>query len=970
MKQLPEGAYNFSETEARILKFWLEHGFYKPEYDPKTNTIQSTEELKAEIKQNPENAFSIILPPPNAYGRPHIGNISGYAYQDAMGRYARQQGKRTLLLPGKDHAGLEGEGVYIREVLEKEGVDKFSLGRDEFYKRMWDFNQENMVLALKDEQTIGLSADFDRNLFTLDPEIVNTVLSTFVDMYKGKLIYRGTRIINWDPKARSTIADNQCDRKEKEGEMWYLRYQIVQENTHDVSRETLSNKGDQSAQNTEYILVATARPETIWADTAVAVNPEDPRYKHLIGKKVIIPTTNREIPIITSPRVLTDFGTGCLKITPAHAQDDFTIMQEWNAQNPDKQIQAINVIGKDLKLVGPVPEQYKSRKYNQITEELATQLTELGLLEKREKIMQNKLVSERTGATVEPMISSQWFVDVESFKKPVIDMVKSGKVKIHPQNMEDKFFYWMENLRDWAISRSLWWGYRLPVWYAGEVEERINDLGNVQEFIKLPPKTELPPGVAIRKAKPEDAEAMYEIDVAGWMQNFIDEQRGITAEVLKNKYGRVSGDKQKIEEFAKTLSDPEYAFFVAEADGKVIGWADVEQINSDRIHWLNVYVDQNWQSKGVGAALMRHAIKNYSHLEIHIATPKKANMKDFYTKFGFIEYPVEGRKEGGLFMIQMKREAGLGLEEWSKLDYSNPEHVLVQPEAPAPHWIQSEDVLDTWFSSGQWPYATLKAFDLMDTFYPTSVMETGYDILENWVSRMMMFSWFTQGKEPFKDVYLHGMVLGSDGQKMSKSRKNLIPLDDAQNQYGVDALRMVYFYQNKAGASYSLSHEKLKTFRNFNNKIWNAAKFVLNNTLELSSEEISKLSQTKNFGQFNDLIESLGLQFAESDKQFANILEEQEKQFHDHFQNFRFGLLTESLYQTFWHNFCDEYIEQAKPLLAVEQSKKTSQYLLLYALRSYLKMVHPFIPHLSEEIWQHIRVEENDAKSLMYEVWN
>jgi len=958
MKQLPEGAYNYTETEARILKFWLGSGFYKPEYNPKTETVQTT----GEMKTDPREAFSIILPPPNAYGRPHIGNISGYAYQDAMGRYARAQGKKVLLLPGKDHAGLEGEGVYIREVLEKEGIDKFSLGRDEFYKRIWDFNQQNMALALKDEQTIGLSADYDRNLFTLDPCIVNTVLSTFVDMYAKKMIYRGTRIINWDPKARSTIADNQCERKEKEGEMWYIRYEIAAENIDDTSFEALSSKDDQA---TDYILVATARAETIWADTAVAVNPEDPRYIHLIGKKVIIPGTNTQVPIITSPRVLMDFGTGCLKITPAHSLDDFTIMNEWNAANPDKQIGYINVIGKDLKLVGPVPEKYKGRKYTQIGEELAAELTELGLLEKREKIMQNRLVSERTGAVVEPLISSQWFVDVESFKNPVMSMVKSGAVKIHPSNMEDKFFYWMENLRDWAISRSLWWGYRLPVWYTGEIKEMINDRGQVQEFINLHQKNTLPSGVKIRKALPADVEAIYEIDVAGWMQNFIDEERGITAEIIETRYGRRTGDKQKIQEYAALLSDSNYAFFVAEIGNQVIGWVDVEELNTDKIHWINIYIAREWQNKGVGTALINHALEQFDDLEIRLSSPKKANLADYYAKFGFVEYPVEGRKEGGLFTIEMKRQTGTGAAKWQPLDYKNDMHVRIQAESPGAGWLQSEDVLDTWFSSGQWPYATLKVFGLMDTFYPTDVMETGFDILENWVSRMMMFSWFNEGKEPFKNIYLHGMVLGTDGQKMSKSRKNLIPLDDAQNQYGIDALRLVYFYQNKAGASYSLSHEKLKTFRNFNNKIWNAAKFVINNTIDLNTE---KLNAVKNFGQFEEFTAGLGLEFNEIDQNFLTVLKEQEREYHEHFKNFRFGLLTEGLYQTFWHGLCDNYIEKSKALLADGKTKTATQYVLIYALRSYLKMLHPFIPHLTEEIWQYIK-NEGEAKSLMYQAW-
>lgn len=954
MKQLPEGAYNFTQTEAEILKFWLEGSFYKPEYNPGSNVVQSVEEMKAD----PRQAFSIILPPPNAYGRPHLGNISGYAYQDAMGRYARQQGKKVLLLPGKDHAGLEGEGVFIRDVLEKEGSDKFALGREEFYKRIWEFNQQNMALALKDEKNIGLSADFDRNLFTLDPRIVETVLTTFVDMYKKNMIYRGTRIINWDPKARSTIADNQCERKEKEGEMWYLRYKIVQENTDEVSPETLSNTGDQ-----DYIVVATARPETIWADVAVAVNPEDERYKHLIGRHVLIPGTECPIPVISSHRVLTDFGTGCLKITPAHALDDFTIMQEWNAANPDKQIGYINVISKDLTLVGPVPEKYKGRKYKQIKEELAVDLTSLGLLEKREKIMQNALVSERTGAVVEPMISSQWFVAVEQFKQPVMEMVRSGKVRIHPDNMEAKFHYWMENLRDWAISRSLWWGYRLPVWYAGPIEERIDDNGQVQLMINLSATNPSNASVKIIPATPEDATPIFNIGVDGWHDNFVNESVGITLEKLENEFGKRHNNLSEIEKVSQSIAEGSTRYWVAKNDSsEVVGWVCVENADNEDTKWLDIYVARAYRSQGVGSQLMNKVLSELGHIQLDLAVPENSHAYRFYEKYGFKEYSRNSENVYGLPIIQMRRSAK---SLFVPLDMSNPEHVRVQLQNPGEGWYQDPDVLDTWFSSGQWPYATLKVFNLMDTFYPTDVMETGYDILENWVSRMMMFSWFNHGVEPFKNVYLHGLVLGSDGQKMSKSRRNMIDVDEAQAQYGVDAIRMVYFYQNKAGASYSFTHEKLKTFRNFNNKIWNATKFVLGNVEGLSDSEISK---AKNFDGFEKLLKSRDLKLTEADTQMLAVLKQQEADYHQQFQDFRFGLATEGLYGTFWHDLCDIYIEAAKPQLANAEQKTATQYILLYTLRSYLKMLHPFIPHITEAIWQHIRTEE-DAKSLMYEVW-
>jgi valyl-tRNA synthetase len=773
---LPQGPYNFTESEERTLKYWLANNFYKPEYDPRQGKVMTTAEMQADDRE----AFALICPPPNAYGRPHLGNISGYAYQDAMGRYARMRGKKVLLLPGKDHAGLEGEGVFIRDVLEKEGTDKFSLTRDEFYQRLWDFNQQNMALALKDEQTIGLSADFDRDIFTLDPRIVDTVLSTFVEMFDQKMIYKGVRIINYDPKARSAIADNQCERKEREGMIYTIKYKL--------------------ADSDEFLTVATTRPETMFGDTAVAVNPTDERYAHLVGKEVIIPLTEKRIPIITDHKVEKDFGTGALKITPAHSADDYQIMNNWNNANPDKNIGYVNVIDQRLALCGPTPADFKGKKYKQALPEIIAALEAAGQLVKSEKLIQNILVSERTGAVVEPMISAQWFVDVESLKQPVIDMVKSGEVKIYPENMEAKFFHWMENLRDWAISRSLWWGYRLPVWYRGPISEQVNDAGQVVSLIEI--------------------------------------------------------------------------------DGDI-----------------------------------------------------------------------------------------------AELDPTNTEHMRVQLQSPGTEWIQDENVLDTWFSSGQWPYATLGVYDLMDTFYPTTVMETGFDILENWVSRMMMFSYFKLKQKPFKHVYLHGLVKGTDGQKMSKSRKNIIPLDDAQAQYGIDALRMVYFYQNTAGASYALTHDKLKNFRNFNNKMWNAAKFTLSNLEDLATQELfTQLAECRNVNEFEQFIATHNIELNQDDRDLLEMVKTQEADLHSSFERFRFGNVTENLYNNFWHVLCDKYIETAKNRLWLDKqpdpaSRLAAQCVIYYSLKSFMKMLHPFIPFITEEIWQYLPKSAADSTTIMYSSW-
>ncbi|MCA9381593.1 valine--tRNA ligase, partial [Candidatus Dojkabacteria bacterium] len=781
------------EHEEKILKNWLDKKMYKPEFNPETSEVMSTEEMKND-KRTP---WSLICPPPNAYGRPHIGNLSGYAYQDAMARYQRMQGKKVLMVSGKDHAGLEGEGVFVREVLEKKKIRKFDLDREEFYNMMMEFNQGNMKKALKDEQEIGLSADFDRNIFTLDERIVDIVLSTFVKMFDDGMIYKGVRIINWDSKARSTLADNQCERLEREGTIYNLQYKLANDETY--KHYELDEKGKVIITNYElrdYIEVATTRPETMFGDTAVAVNPTDKRYSDLIGKKVIIPLANREIPVITSHRVEKDFGTGALKITPAHALDDYYIMMEWNENNPDKQIGYVNVIGQDIQLHGPVPEKYKGQVYMKVLPEIIKDLEESGALVKTEKLMQNVLISERTKAIVEPMMSSQWFVEVESLKEPVMNMVKSGKTKIHPENMEKAFYTWMENLRDWAISRSLWWGYRMPVWYAGSVEERIDDEGKIQSVI----------------------------DVNG---------------------------------------------------------------------------------------------------------------------------------------------------EWVELDPMNSEHMKVQLESPGENWIQDDNVLDTWFSSGQWPFATLTVFGLMDTFYPTDVMETGFDILENWVSRMMMFSHITQDDIPFKDVYLHGLVKGTDGQKMSKSKGNLVNIDEVREQYGTDAVRMVYFYQNSAGASYSMTFDKLKNFKQFNNKIWNASKFVLMNLEDMKEEDESVYNLNES-----------DLKIDEVKALFKHVVETKEH-VTKNIDDFEFGLATSNLYQNFWHEFADIHVEALKPFIYTFKDKETgeiisepnpaekreAQKVLLFALKTYLKMLHPFIPFVTEAIWQAVPKQEGDYESLLYTKW-
>lgn len=807
MKQLPQGQYDFKGTEEKILQFWNKKPYFKPEFDPKTGRVLSVEEMKSD----PRPMWTLICPPPNAYDRPHIGNLSGYSYQDAMARYQRMKGKKVLMLPGKDHAGLEGEATFVRDVLEKEGKRKSDYTREEFYQRVWDHQQNFIEMIRNDEKGIGLSADFDRELYTLDPKIVDTVLGTFVSMYNNGLLYKGVRIVNWDVKAQSTIPDNQCERKEAEGVLYYIKYELVgeEENTQD------------SGRNIQYLSVATTRPETLLGDTALVVNPSDERYAHLVGKKVRVPLTDREIPIITNGRIEKEFGTGVLKCTPAHAQEDYEIMLEWNAQysvdstqhtveldsfRNEQRIGYLNVIDKNLKMVGPIPEKYKGLKANQAKLQIVEDLKADNLLEKEEKITQNLLISERTGVVVEPLMTSQWFMDISSLKQPLMNMVIKGDVKIHPKNLDRRYFAWVENMRDWAISRNLWWGYRLPVWYNGEVIEEIDDAGQVKLKIK--------------------------------------------------------NAKSKID-------------------------------------------------------------------------------KDF--------------------------------------DPTNQEHMRVQVESPGEGWIQDNDILDTWFSSGQWPYAVLKAHGLDDVAYPTDVLVSATDLLVKWDLTMMLFSHYVTNQQPFKDLFLTGLVKGTDGQKMSKSKRNFIPIDDTKAQYGTDAFRMNCFYQNKAGQSYIIGPESLKNFRNFNNKIWNASKFVMMNLEGLDQESLfAELNTIKSSVQFRSWVYEQGdsIAFGEEDSLMIGKLELLEQRFDSLFEKFRFGLLTEELYSEFWHTFCDVYIEQTKSRVwknkdtgeysSTIESRLAAQVTLFYSLKSFLRMLHPFIPFITEEIWQHLVENGEYDMPLMY----
>lgn len=696
--------YQPQKTEQKIYQLWKKSGYFNPDRLPNK-------------KGKP---FCIIMPPPNANAPLHIGHVVFVTLQDIMIRYHRMKGRKTLWLPGTDHAGFETQVVFEKK-LKKEGKSGLDMPRDKFYKAVWEYTQKNRKIVKKQLEQLGASCDWSREKFTLDKDIQKIVYKTLEQLWKDGLLYRGKRIVNYCPKHRTAFSDLEVKYKEEKGKLYFVKY---------ICRD--QNKS---------ITVATTRPETIPGDVAIAVNPKDRRYKDLIGEIVIEPITKGEIPIISDESVDIDFGTGALKITPAHDSLDFEIGQRHNLEVKE----TLDFDGCFNKLAGPL----SGLNIIQAREKSVDILRENGALVKEEDYIHEVGHCYKCETIIEPMLMDQWFVAVtkslpntkKSLRDLAVDAVKNKKIKIIPKHFEKVFFHWMKNIKDWNISRQIRWGMPIPAYYC-------DDCG--KSFIKT--------------------------------------------------------------------------------KGKVLNC---------------IYC-------------------------------KSKNIK------------------------------------------------------------KDPDVLDTWFSSGQWPFATLlTSKDKKDfkTFYPTDVMETGWDILFFWVARMIMFGIYSTKKIPFKTVYLHGLVRDKDRQKMSKSKGNVIDPLEIAKIYGIDAIRMALIIGNTAGSDIVISEEKIRGYRNFANKIWNASRFVLMNL--------------KDFNGKKPVLDA-------HDKKFLKNLETIEKKITNHLDNFHFSLAGELIYHYFWHTFADKIIEEMKNRIRDNKNKEQAQYVLYKILTDCLKMLHPFMPFVTEEIWQKI----------------
>ena len=697
-------AYEPHEVEERIYEFWMNGKYFHAEVDSK------------------KKPYTIVIPPPNITGQLHMGHALDETLQDILIRFRRMQGYSALWLPGTDHASIATEAKIV-EAMKQEGVTKEDIGRDGFMKRAWEWKEKYGGTIISQLKKLGSSCDWDRERFTLDEGCSKAVKEVFVKLYNEGLIYRGERMINWCPNCKTSISDAEVDFAEKDGNFWHIRYPL--------------------ADGSGYLNLATTRPETMLGDTAVAVHPEDERYQHLIGKMLILPLVGREIPIVADTYVEQDFGTGVVKITPAHDPNDFEVGLRHN-------LPVINIMD-ESGIINENGGEYQGMDRLDARKKIVKALEEQGYLIKVEPIKHNVGTCYRCKTVVEPRVSKQWFVKMEPLAKPAVKAVEDGEVKFVPERFDKIYFNWMNNIKDWCISRQLWWGHRIPAWYCDDCNE-----------------------ITVSRETP-------------------------------------------------------------------------------------------------------HACCKCGSTHIH----------------------------------------------------------------------QDEDTLDTWFSSALWPFSTLGWPDNteeLNYFYPTNTLVTGYDIIFFWVARMIFSGLAHIGKVPFDTVFIHGIVRDANGVKMSKSLGNGIDPLEVIDQYGADALRFMLATGNSPGNDMRYSPEKVEASRNFANKIWNAARFILMN---LEGHEIK-----------NELPNELTTE----DKWIISSFNRVAKEITDNLDKFELGIAAQKIYDFLWDVFCDWYIEIAKIRMNSDdaQTAQNAREVLVWVMTGTLKLLHPFMPFITEEIWQTLP-HEGDA---------
>ena len=704
--------YEPGEVEKRWGRFWEEKNFFHAD----------------ETRESP--AFSIVIPPPNITGRLHIGHAFNNTLQDILTRWKRMQGCNALWQPGTDHAGIATQNV-VEKQLHEEGTGRQDLGREAFVKRVWKWRNESGGTITNQLKKLGCSLDWERDRFTMDEGLSKAVREVFVSLYEEDLIYKGDYIINWCPRCHTALSDLEVEHQDMQGYLYHLKYSIK--------------------DSEDFLVIATTRPETMLGDTAVAVNPDDERYQKYKGKKLILPVLNREVPLIEDDYVDTSFGTGALKVTPAHDPNDFELGRK-------HQLETINIMNPDGTMNSLASPAYEGLDRFECRKKLISNLKDSGVLIKIEDLNHSVGHCYRCRTVVEPYLSKQWFVKVKPLAEPAMKAVRDGSIKIVPKFWENTYFEWMENIRDWCISRQIWWGHQIPAWNCKACGE-----------------------VVVARETPNSCSACSSTDL-----------------------------------------------------------------------------------------------------------------------------------------------------------------------------VQETDVLDTWFSSALWPFSTLgwpEKTDSLKRFYPTSVLCTGFDILFFWVARMIMMGLKFMDDVPFRDVYIHALIRDAEGQKMSKTKGNVIDPLEVMEKYGTDALRFTLAAFAAQGRDIKLAEDRIEGYRNFCNKLWNASRFVFMN-LEDYKGSCALDERSK---------------FSSADLWILSRLNRATKEVNEALEAFRFNDAALTVYKFIWNEYCDWYIELTKSKLADPGSERVAaQNMLIHVLDSALKLLHPFMPFITEEIWQKLPQDEN---SIMVSVF-
>ncbi len=911
---MPLNEYNPSEIEGKWYKKWLESALFTP--DP----------------EDEKEPFVVVMPPPNVTGSLHIGHALNMTLQDVSVRYKRMRGFNTLWLPGFDHAGIATQWVVTKQ-LEEKGINKFELGREKFVEKVWEWVPVARNTIKKQIETIGASCDWTRQRFTLDEGFARAVREAFSKLYKEGLIFKAPYIVNWDPKDRTAISDLEVEYKEEKGNLWYIKYPVVD----DSGKET----GD-------YIVVATTRPETMLGDTAVAVHPEDKRYKQLIGKRVKLPLAPEKrttwdgkeisnlIPVIADDYVDPEYGTGAVKITPAHDPNDFEVGQRHNLP--------MVIVMDESAVMNENAGRYRGLDRYEARKKIVEDLEKSGLLEKVEEIIHNVGHSQRSGAVVEPYLSVQWFVNTKELSKDAIKVVEEGEIRFIPENWKKTYLNWMYEIRDWCISRQIWWGHRIPVWeckdcghynvFSDDIYEsipqkvifnmygdtRIGQIFSFQEVknylygqnFNQPDKTNL---------------QFYEKFVFNTQIDQLKDEENLKEFLNKNYIKVPVMNPEGIEEKEKIGFVPHTVFFLYANGfiGKTFDENDVFDAYHKNKNMIRFIYDT-----------VLNGIKKEDILE------DKEKLKKW-----LFDHAYGNCKNGRIFFTEMQERFSIIEDHIRETRY----YINLKCEKCSSHNLkQEDDVLDTWFSSALWPFGTLgwpeKTKDLW-SFYPTSLLVTGFDIIFFWVARMIMMGMHFMKEKPFGDVYIHALVRDEKGEKMSKTKGNVIDPLDMVEKYGADSLRFTLAALAAQGRDIRLSEKRIEGYKHFANKIWNASKFVLSNFENNRGKVFKDLS---------------ALKLSYDDKWILTRLQEVIKSSIKAIEEYRYNDYANGLYDFFWHEYCDWYLEFSKERIykGTDEEKAAALSTLIYVLDRSMKMLHPVMPFITEEIWQKLPFKDAD----------